>query len=229
MHRRTSDVILWQTFSIHYAAPGFFPVSPLSGLPSSTSTFDPFTLSLPLQQGASDQTFRRIWTIVEHVKDAFEPDYTVLQCGVDSVAGDPCATFNWSLGTSDGSLGWCVQRVVKEWPGKKLLLGGGGYHSANAARVWAFLTSIAVSGENSISRHTRFISPVLQLDHPLPLDTEIPEHSAFPLYAPSFTLDVPAGNMQDQNTEEYLASIEACFTDVVPEIKRRTSHSNESK
>jgi histone deacetylase 8 len=144
---------------VHHSAPGFFPVSTLSQLPalSTGTSFDPFTLSLPLRQGASDSTFTRIWKIVEQVKDAFEPDYIILQCGLDSLSEDPCATFNWSL----TSLGRCVDRVINHWKGRKLLLGGGksprvlrqliynsrsgGYHNANAARVWAYLTSIAVT------------------------------------------------------------------------------------
>jgi histone deacetylase 8 len=51
----------------------------------------------------------------------------VVQCGVDGLAGDPCAIFNWSLGPDEGSLGWCIGRVVNEWCGKKVLLGGGSF------------------------------------------------------------------------------------------------------
>ena len=49
----------------------------------------------------------------------------MVQCGVDALAGDPCSTFNWSLGGDEGSLGGCIQKVVDQWAGKKLLLGGG--------------------------------------------------------------------------------------------------------
>jgi histone deacetylase 8 len=59
------------------------------------------------------------------VKDAFEPDYVLIQCGVDGLAGDPCAIWNWSLAAAEGSLGWCIARIVNEWGGKKLFLGGG--------------------------------------------------------------------------------------------------------
>jgi len=82
---------------------------------------------------------------VEELKDIMEPDYIIVQCGTDALAGDPCATFNWSLGGGEGSLGWCMSRILEEWQGKKLLLGGGGYNSPNAARTWAYITSIAVS------------------------------------------------------------------------------------
>ncbi|PCH45034.1 histone deacetylase 8 [Wolfiporia cocos MD-104 SS10] len=178
------------TLSIHHAAPGFFPASPLASLPNvEDASFDPFTLSIPLAKGASGTTFARIWPAVERAKDAFGPDFVVVQCGVDGLAGDPNGVWNWSLGDSDGSLGWCISRVCGHWKCKTLLLGGGGYNSPNAARAWTYLTSIA-------------------LGHPLSLDANIPDHAAYPLYEHSFTLDVPQGNAQDQNSDEYLSEVE---------------------
>jgi histone deacetylase 8 len=64
-----------------------------------------------------------------------------------------------------------------------------------------------------------------QMGQPLSLDIEIPDHKAFPLYGHSFTLDVPAGNMQDQNTDEYLTTVEASFRDVFIAMKQRMSAS----
>lgn len=159
------------TFSIHHAAPGFFPVSEHSGLSDPASpSFDPFALSLPLERGASNTTFARVWPIIERVKDAFRPDYVVVQCGVDGLAGDPYATWNWSLGGGDGSLGWYIDRICR-WGCKTLLLGGGmsfigfilrlpnldivlpgGYNSPNVARAWTYFTSIAVSTPSAIIR-----------------------------------------------------------------------------
>ncbi|KAJ3996432.1 histone deacetylase complex protein [Lentinula boryana] len=195
------------TLSVHHAAPGFFPSSPLAQLPLEPSTpFDPFTLSLPLLEGASVKTFANIWPHVECIKDIFNPDYVVIQCGVDGLAGDPkCKVFNWCLDVAiEGSLGWCVSRIVNEWKGiRKLFLGGGGYHSPNAARTWSYLTSIILGKPLSLSMN-------------IPDD---PSHSGFPLYAPTFTLDVPAGNMIDKNTAEYLADVQNRF-ERVSEILR---------
>ncbi|KAI1791209.1 hypothetical protein LXA43DRAFT_445910 [Ganoderma leucocontextum] len=99
------------TFSIHHTAPGFFPASTLAALTDpSDPDFDPFTLSLPLERGASNKTFHRIWPLVERVKDAFQPHYVVVQCGADGLAGDPYATWNWSL-DGEGSMGWCIGQV----------------------------------------------------------------------------------------------------------------------
>jgi len=117
------------TLSVHHSAPGFFPASSLGSLPDPSSPlFDPFTLCLPLNRGTSDATFARIWPCIERVKDAFQPDFLVLQCGADGLAGDPTAIWNWSLGPAEGSLGWCVNRVCHEWNCKTLLLGGGILH-----------------------------------------------------------------------------------------------------
>ena len=112
------------TLSIHHAAPGFFPVSEHSALPDiSSTTFDPFTLSLPLCAGASCATFARVWRTAVRILEAFAPDYMVLQCGVDGLAGDPVGAWNWALG-GEGGLAWWVHHVL-DFPAKVLLLGGG--------------------------------------------------------------------------------------------------------
>ena len=49
---------------------------------------------------------------------------------------------------------------------------------------------------------------------PLAPDTPIPNHAGFPMYAPSFILDVPASSVRDENTDEYLTKVDATFEDV---------------
>ena len=152
------------TLSLHHASPGFFPASALSALRDPAAQgFDPFTLAVPLERGAADAAVRRAWAGVERVRAAFRPEYVVVQCGVDGLAGDPHGVWNWSLADGEGSLGWCVERVCATWGCTVLLLGGGeldcngssmlgpaemtlgGYNHPNAARAWTYLTSIAVS------------------------------------------------------------------------------------
>ncbi|KAH9177824.1 Arginase/deacetylase [Lactarius sanguifluus] len=187
------------TLSVHYAARGFFPPSEHSALPDpSSDLFDPFALSLPLHAGASCATFMRVWQAVDRILAAFAPDYLVLQCGVDGLAGDPIGAWNWSLG-GEGGLAWFVQRILDS-SAKVLLLGGGGYSPTNTARAWALLTSIACRA-------------------PLALDTPIPTHAAFPMYAPSFTLDVPAGNLRDENSDDYLTEIATVFERVAEVLR----------
>ncbi|KAG6808257.1 hypothetical protein H0H92_004710 [Tricholoma furcatifolium] len=157
------------TLSIHHASPGFYPPSTLSSLPSHSSpTFDPYTLSIPLQAGFSSPTYTRIWSsIVRPIKDVFSPDYIVLQCGADALAGDPCGVGNLDLRTMGE-----VVRDVLGWGVPTMLLGGGGYKTESAARAWAYLTSIALS-------------------EPLDLESDIrDECEGWEGYGPSFTVCV---------------------------------------
>lgn len=39
------------------------------------------------------------------------------------------------------------------------------------------------------------------------------------MYAPSFTLDVPAGNVRDENTDEYLTNMDAIFERVAETLR----------
>jgi histone deacetylase 8 len=65
------------------------------------------------------------------MEDDESPAYLVVQCGVDGLAGDPYAVWNWDIEIeNEGSLGWCVQKVM-QWVGarekhlKVIFLGGG--------------------------------------------------------------------------------------------------------
>jgi acetoin utilization deacetylase AcuC-like enzyme len=56
----------------------------------------------------------------------------IVQCGVDGLAGDPYAMWNWDVDAErEGTVGWCVQRVMK-WvatgTGLKVVFLGGGEH-----------------------------------------------------------------------------------------------------
>jgi len=58
-----------------------------------------------------------------------------------------------------------------------------------------------------------------QLGQPISLETDIPDHDAFPLYAPSFTLDIPPGNMRDENADEYIQHIEDVYRRITHQIQ----------
>lgn len=187
------------TLSIHHASPGFFPAHPLAEL-TPADTADPFTLSIPLARGASNKTFHSIWGSIERVKEAFRPDFVVVQCGVDGLSGDPLAIWNWGLNAEDeGSLGWYVRGILA-WGARTLFLGGGGYHSPNAARAWTYLTSVA-------------------LGSPFAPDLPVPEHSLWPYYAPSFTMEVETGNMSDHNDGAYLSQVDDTFKQLATRLQ----------
>lgn len=67
---------------------------------------------------------------MSEVKLRFKPSAVVCQCGVDTLAGDPMASFN----LTQYSIGECV-RYLMEWNLPLLLLGGGGSDTAVESKL----------------------------------------------------------------------------------------------
>ena len=124
--------------SAHKFLSGFFPGtgdSDQTGAGRGTG----HTLNLPLTDGITDEPFVRLITrLVRSAADIYDPECCVLVCGADGLAGDPLG--GWCL--TPGALARCAL-VCASLPGKcpLLVLGGGGYDSANAARAWAIVTA----------------------------------------------------------------------------------------
>jgi acetoin utilization protein AcuC len=94
-------------------------------------------LNVPLPAGAGDEAFAEIWPrVLAHV-ERFAPQFLLLQCGADSIAGDPITHLRLSSA--------CHARAARELAaladrlghGRVLALGGGGYDRGNLARTWS--------------------------------------------------------------------------------------------
>lgn len=142
------------TMSVHHQAPGFFPADPQATL-TEPDTPNPFTLSVPLHRGASDETYARVYdNCISPVLRSYKPDYLVLLLGMDALAGDALAegAANWGL-NGVGGVQWYMQQIrqwlAEERHRKLLVLGGGGYHIPNAARGWTASVAALVSSDFS--------------------------------------------------------------------------------
>lgn len=63
-----------------------------------------------------------------------------------------------------------------------------------------------------------------QLGRDLNKDSHIPpEIDDYAMYAPAFTLDVPAGFMADKNTPETMENVEKTFVEYIEQVRRRTA------
>lgn len=131
------------TLSMHHHDVSFFPTTgALSSTGPAKGPAACHALNVALRDGLSSQSLLRLFdSCVQPIYDIFKPDAVVLQCGCDGLAGDPVKKWNLDL----TGMGEVVRRVVHDWGKITLLLGGGGYDNANAARCWAYLTSVAVS------------------------------------------------------------------------------------
>lgn len=137
------------TLSVHHSSRTFFPGPTPAPSPNTTS---PFTLNVPLEPYPSPATYQRVFEdCISPVKQAFDPDYIVLQLGADGLPGDPIGQWGaWNSG-GIGGMAWCAKQV-QSWGLPMCVLGGGGYNHANTARAWTAVTAALVSLNRTISR-----------------------------------------------------------------------------
>lgn len=101
-------------------------------------------LNVPVPAGADDRTFARVWpAVIEHVS-RFDPQFFLLQCGADSLAGDPIAQLDFSDRVHARAAADVAALADRLGHGRVLALGGGGYNRVNLARAWcAVVESLA--------------------------------------------------------------------------------------
>jgi len=93
-------------------------------------------LNIPLPPGADDTIFRKAWDEVELYLEAAKPELILLQCGADSVGGDPITHLKLTAEAhAHAARRLCV--LAERYGGGRVLgMGGGGYNRANLARAW---------------------------------------------------------------------------------------------
>ncbi|NQV86451.1 MAG: acetoin utilization protein AcuC [Woeseiaceae bacterium] len=93
-------------------------------------------LNIPLMPGADDTDFHPAWKRVEEYIEAAKPEFIIMQCGADSLEGDPithlCLTEE-AHATAAASL---CRLADKHCSGRIIGTGGGGYNRRNVARAW---------------------------------------------------------------------------------------------
>jgi acetoin utilization protein AcuC len=93
-------------------------------------------LNLPMLPGASDAEFAAAWIGVEEYLRANRPEFILLQCGADSLEGDPITHLAFSE-EAHARAAASVCRIADELGhGRVLGMGGGGYNRRNLARAW---------------------------------------------------------------------------------------------
>lgn len=94
-------------------------------------------LNIPLEPGAGNTEFFEAWETVEAFLGEFEPEFVVMQCGADSLAGDPITHLRYTEAAhTEAARNLCriADRYAK---GRIVGLGGGGYNLRNLARAWS--------------------------------------------------------------------------------------------
>jgi acetoin utilization protein AcuC len=94
-------------------------------------------LNLPLRPEADDAAFAAQWEIALGHLARFEPEFILLQCGADSLGGDPITHLRLTE-ASHGRAAADLCRLADDLGhGRVLGLGGGGYNRSNLGRAWS--------------------------------------------------------------------------------------------
>lgn len=93
-------------------------------------------LNIPMEPGADDSAFHRVWPRVEEFVRAGKPEFIILQAGADSVAGDPITHMQFTPAAHVHAAMRLCALADELCQGRILATGGGGYDRANLAAAW---------------------------------------------------------------------------------------------
>lgn len=93
-------------------------------------------LNIPMAPGAGDAEFRIAWERVEAYLNAARPEFIILQCGADSLAGDPITHLQYSPAAHAHAAARLCDLADRHCAGRLLATGGGGYNRRNLASAW---------------------------------------------------------------------------------------------
>ena len=93
-------------------------------------------LNLPMDMQAGDEAFFAAWDRAESFVDAHAPEFILLQCGADSIAGDPITHLQYTPAAHAHAARRLCALADRHCQGRLLALGGGGYNRDNLARAW---------------------------------------------------------------------------------------------
>ncbi|HEY2036452.1 MAG TPA: hypothetical protein VGG96_05525, partial [Steroidobacteraceae bacterium] len=101
-------------------------------------------LNLPLPPGADDSVFSDEWPRVIAHLERFAPEFIILQCGADSIEGDPLTHLRLTPRSHARAASDLAALAARHCHGRVLALGGGGYDRGNLANAWnAVVESLA--------------------------------------------------------------------------------------
>jgi len=93
-------------------------------------------LNLPLPPGADDTIFAAVWPQITAHLERFAPEFIILQCGADSLEGDPITHLRFTPKAHGRAARELAELADRLGHGRVLALGGGGYNRGNIAHAW---------------------------------------------------------------------------------------------
>ncbi|XP_076062556.1 histone deacetylase 8-like [Oratosquilla oratoria] len=164
------------TLSLHLFEPGFFPGTGGNNEVHLSRKGQYSSINAPYKAAITDKQFIYLFeSLLRDVYEVFSPDVVVCQCGGDALSGDPLGGAN----ITEVAYQSCIRNVLG-LNKPTLILGGGGYNRVNTAKCWTVITATVLGIKQ--------------------LPSEIPEHKYFPVYGPSFELEITPSLRKSENT-----------------------------
>lgn len=98
-------------------------------------------LNIPLPPGSGDREFEQVWELVEEYVDQAQPEFVIMQCGADSLAGDPITHLQYTEAAHTLAAERLCRLADRHCGGRIVATGGGGYNRQNLARAWTGVVS----------------------------------------------------------------------------------------
>ncbi len=93
-------------------------------------------MNVPLDAYAGDPEFFAEFTKVEEFVDSCRPELIFLNCGADSLAGDPITDLQYTA-KAHGHAAEALRKIARKYcNGRLVAVGGGGYNRANIGAAW---------------------------------------------------------------------------------------------
>lgn len=93
-------------------------------------------LNIPLAPGSGDRAFLDVWPAVEALIERTQPEFMLMQCGADSLRGDPLTHLEFSEDAHAHAAARLCELADRFCEGRLVATGGGGYSRRNLARAW---------------------------------------------------------------------------------------------
>ena len=93
-------------------------------------------LNIPLPPNSTDKIAKALWKSAEDFIDKFKPEFILLQCGADSLEGDPITQLKLSSEFHAFVASQLALLANTHCQGRLLAMGGGGYNLDNIKVAW---------------------------------------------------------------------------------------------
>lgn len=101
-------------------------------------------LNIPMPPHSDDEAFMQAWKLVEQFLIQQGADFILLQCGADSIKGDPITHMEYSKKAHAYATDRLCKLANEMCDSKLIAMGGGGYNHSNIAKTWTAVVNSMV-------------------------------------------------------------------------------------